>query len=415
MMENNHNHPEQQQHPQELGEASASTSGVPEGERDEAKAPLVTVVIPCYNQAHFLGEAIESVLKQTYPHYEIVVVDDGSSDNTSEVASSYEGVRLIRQENRGLSEARNTGIKHSEGDYLVFLDADDRLLPEALAAGIECFDSRPECAFVFGRYRFMAVDGRPLNAPTLPSDQDDHYVRLLRGPYIGMPAVGMYRRFAFATVGVFDPSVNPAADYDLYLRITRRYPAHLHDTLVAEYRQHGANMTGDPAKMLKSVIETLRRQKAYAKKDERHREAYKTGVRAWHRWYGVPLAAEVRRQVRDGQWRRAAAGAWALLRYYPGGLLLVPNGRYWVHRELQERDRQLRNRDRKVLELTDALEKERAEVQEQEAEIRRLREQKRKAELRAQDLQRQLQEIQDSEAWKLVLKLANLRAKVGGR
>src|SRR5215217_7762241 len=138
MMDNNHNLPEQQQHPQELGEAaasseaSASTSGVAEGERDEAKVPLVTVVIPCYNQAHFLKEAIESVLKQSYAHYEIVVVDDGSTDETSEVASSYEGVRLIRQENRGLAEARNTGIKHSEGDFLVFLDADDRLLPEAL-------------------------------------------------------------------------------------------------------------------------------------------------------------------------------------------------------------------------------------------------------------------------------------------
>src|ERR687897_2148299 len=76
-------------------------------------AALVSVVIPCYNQAHFLGEAIESVLAQDYPHFEIVVVDDGSTDNTSEVASGYAGVRGIRQENRGLAEARNTGIRHS--------------------------------------------------------------------------------------------------------------------------------------------------------------------------------------------------------------------------------------------------------------------------------------------------------------
>jgi glycosyltransferase involved in cell wall biosynthesis len=101
---------------------------------------LVTVVIPCYNQAHFLGEAIESVLEQTYPHYEIVVVDDGATDNTSEVASRYPGkVRLIRQENRGLSGARNTGIRHSEGEYMVFLDADDRLLPEALERALSAF------------------------------------------------------------------------------------------------------------------------------------------------------------------------------------------------------------------------------------------------------------------------------------
>src|SRR5215217_62523 len=132
---NNNDHPvEEQRSPAEGGAASeASSLGSPEkSERDEPREPLVSVVIPCYNQAHFLKEAIESVLKQSYAHYEIVVVDDGSTDETSEVASSYEGVRLIRQENRGLAEARNTGIKHSEGDFLVFLDADDRLLPEAL-------------------------------------------------------------------------------------------------------------------------------------------------------------------------------------------------------------------------------------------------------------------------------------------
>src|ERR671910_1122682 len=126
----------------------------------EVVAGLVSVVIPCYNQAHFLGEAIESVLSQSYPHHEIVVVDDGSTDDTSEVASRYDGVRLVRQENRGLAGARNTGIRHSEGDYLVFLDADDRLLPEALRAGVECFESHPECAFVFGRFRYISVDGK---------------------------------------------------------------------------------------------------------------------------------------------------------------------------------------------------------------------------------------------------------------
>jgi glycosyltransferase involved in cell wall biosynthesis len=78
-------------------------------------SPLVTVVIPCYNQAHFLGEAIESVLSQSYRNFEIIVVDDGSTDNTSEVASHYEEVRLVRQENRGLAGARNSGLAEAEG------------------------------------------------------------------------------------------------------------------------------------------------------------------------------------------------------------------------------------------------------------------------------------------------------------
>ena len=124
---------------QEAGVAQGTNAGQHDlqvGEGERAGAALVSVVIPCYNQAHFLGEAIESVLAQTYPHREIVVVDDGSPDNTREVASRYPGVRYVRQENQGLAAARNTGLRHSSGSYLVFLDADDRLLPEALEVGL---------------------------------------------------------------------------------------------------------------------------------------------------------------------------------------------------------------------------------------------------------------------------------------
>ena len=128
----------------------------------------MSVVIPCYNQAHFLSEAIESVLAQSYPHFEIVVVDDGSTDDTPKVAARYPAVRCIRQDNRGLSAARNAGLGCSEGEYVVFLDADDRLLPEALEVGLECFDANPECAFVSGHYREISVDGSPLRPGKQP-------------------------------------------------------------------------------------------------------------------------------------------------------------------------------------------------------------------------------------------------------
>src|SRR5918995_1252705 len=118
----------------------------------EVVAGLVSVVIPCYNQAHFLVEAIESVLAQSYPRFEIVVVDDGSTDDTSEVAARYPGVRYVYQNNQGVSAARNSGLARSEGEYVVFLDADDRLLPEALEAGLRCLEARPECAFVSGYF-----------------------------------------------------------------------------------------------------------------------------------------------------------------------------------------------------------------------------------------------------------------------
>jgi len=133
-----------------------------------AEDRLVTVVIPCYNQARFLGEAIESVLAQSYRNFEVIVVDDGSTDKTSEVAGRYEGVRLIRQENKGLAGARNSGLAKSQGEYVVFLDADDRLLPKALEVGLGCFDSHPECALVSGHTRFINADGSLLRTARTP-------------------------------------------------------------------------------------------------------------------------------------------------------------------------------------------------------------------------------------------------------
>ena len=92
--------------------------------------PLVSVVIPCFNQAHFLVEAIESVRDQIYSNVELVVVDDGSADNSFEVAGRYPDIRRLRQSNRGVAAARNLGFAESRGTLVVFLDADDRLLPE---------------------------------------------------------------------------------------------------------------------------------------------------------------------------------------------------------------------------------------------------------------------------------------------
>src|SRR4030095_13786323 len=108
----------------------------------------VSVVITCYNHGHFLREAIESVLAQSYRNFEIILVDDGSTDDTSKIAATYPGVRYIHQKNSGLATARNTGIKHSNGQFVVFLDADDRLVSNALEAGIQHLNANPECAFV---------------------------------------------------------------------------------------------------------------------------------------------------------------------------------------------------------------------------------------------------------------------------
>jgi glycosyltransferase involved in cell wall biosynthesis len=287
----------------------------------EVGAALVSVVIPCHNQAHFLQEAIESVLSQTYPHFEIVVVDDGSTDNTQEVASRYPGVRCVRQEkNQGLAEARNMGIRHTNGSYLVFLDADDRLLPEALEGGLRALKDHPECAFVAGRYRYIAFDGSPLPTPQPPRVEGDHYLALLKHNYIAAPATVMYRRPVFEYVNGFDSSVSPAEDYDLYLRVAREFPIHRHETVIPEIRQNETIANDNSELTLISTLAVLHSQQRRMKDDNRHGESYKTGARVGRSFYGEQLAKEVRALAQKREWKRTTQGMIALLRFYPRGL-----------------------------------------------------------------------------------------------
>ena len=278
---------------------------------------LVSVVIPCYNQAHFLGEAIESALAQTYPHLEIVVVDDGSTDNIAAVVAGYPGVRCLRQENQGLSAARNTGLRHSIGERIVFLDADDRLMPRAIEVGLACLKDHPECAFVYGRSRFMAFDGSSFRGPPQPRVEGDYYLALLQGCPIFATGSVMYRREIFELVGGFDPSLSPSADYDLYYRIASRFPIHCHEETIAEYRKHGTSMTRSGELMLRYNLAALRLQWKYVKRSRQKKEAYKTGIRFWKQAWGRYVVEQIRAAMAEGEWKQATQGMLSLLRYSP--------------------------------------------------------------------------------------------------
>ena len=132
------------------------------GQRCVLPRPLVSVLVPCFNQGRYLMDALRSILFQTYSHHEILVIDDGSTDDTREVAARFDKVKYFYQENRGLASARNAGIRESKGDLLVFLDADDLLSPSALQIGVGELMAHPECAFVSGDHRRVAADLTPL-------------------------------------------------------------------------------------------------------------------------------------------------------------------------------------------------------------------------------------------------------------
>lgn len=282
---------------------------------------LVSVIVPCFNQGRFLGDAIGSVLRQSYHRHEIIVVDDGSTDNSAEVATRFADVRLLRQNHAGLSAARNTGLKASKGSRIVFLDADDRLLPCALETGTNRLDAHGDCAFAYGQYRVIAEDGRRIDCTPREYVQEEPYLRLLRTNYIGNQSVVVYRREIFDVVGGFNQSLAACEDYDLLLRITRDYSVYRHNETVAEYRQHDSNMSRNHDLMLKQSLSVLRSQWKYARGNKRAREAYRAGVANWRNLYGTKLLTSVRSRAAAGDWARAARAGLVLLRYYPGGVV----------------------------------------------------------------------------------------------
>jgi cellulose synthase/poly-beta-1,6-N-acetylglucosamine synthase-like glycosyltransferase len=248
-----------------------------------AAQPLVSVIIPCYNYGHFLAEAIESVAQQRYPAKEIVVVDDGSTDNTREVAARYPEVRYIHQNNQGLSAARNTGIRQSRGTYLVFLDADDWLLPEALALNVAQLQQQPQAAFVAGAHLRVFSSREPPAVKDALLIANPYYTFLYRGNFIAMIAAVMFTRWAVQE-HIFDPSLATCEDYDLYLNIARHYPIRQHNMPLAAYRIHTAAMSADSSLMLNGALRVLNRQRKQLR-GPAELEAYYRGIHFWHTYY----------------------------------------------------------------------------------------------------------------------------------
>jgi glycosyltransferase involved in cell wall biosynthesis len=280
---------------------------------------MVSVVIPCYNQGRFLGEAIESVLAQTGGDSEIVVVDDGSTDDTAAVASRY-GVRYISQRNQGQAAARNNALAHVSGEFVVFLDSDDRLLPCAFEVGLRALSDHPGCAFTAGRCIVFGPDGPLTDVKYEPVVERDHYRSLLRNNFIWMPGVTMFRTAIVRSVGGFRTAVTGAEDYDLYLRVARLHPFWCHDEFVAEYRQHDGNTTRRAMQMLRSLVKTMESQRPWVKDDPATAVAWRQGLRFWQQEFGERVMDSVRIQLRNGQWREAAPLLLGLMRYYPRGV-----------------------------------------------------------------------------------------------
>ena len=184
--------------------------------------PVVSVIIPTYNRAHLLEKALKSVFAQTYKDYEVIVVDDGSTDGTADVVAKFgTEVRYFTQSNRGVGAARNRGLKEARGRYVAFLDDDDTWLPAKLERQVAVMEGHPTLGFLYGVAQVVGEDGKFLgNKPA--QTHPDTLEELLRMNFIPVLTV-LARREYIQAVGGFDEGLSGYDDYHLWIRLAARY------------------------------------------------------------------------------------------------------------------------------------------------------------------------------------------------
>jgi len=207
--------------------------------------PLVSVIIPAYNRAWILKEAVDSVLSQNFFDFELIVVDDGSEDNTQDILASYGNrIRIIRQKNKGVSSARNKGIFSSSGRYIAFLDSDDIWLKGKLSTQLEFFESNPD-ALICQTEEIWLKNGRMVNPGKRHKKISGFFFEKSLELCMVSPSAVMMQRSLFDKVGLFDETLSACEDYDMWLRVNCRHPISLISTpLIIKRGGHKDQLSG---------------------------------------------------------------------------------------------------------------------------------------------------------------------------
>lgn len=258
--------------------------------------PIVSIIVPCYNQAAYLPAAIESIIAQTYKNLEIIVVNDGSKDNTDEVAQRYEAVIYLEQVNQGVSTARNNGLKIAKGKYIIFLDSDDVLLPTALESGVRMLERQPQTSFVSSRCELRTRSGKLLICSTKVSNPS--YEELLRRNFIWHPASVMFRKDILCEIGGFDNKHNICADFDIYIRIARQHDIVCVSSINSIYYQTKNSLSSNSILLMKERITIYQREAKYLRGDPALVQAYQEGYQYYLNTYGGAAVSTFLYQLR---------------------------------------------------------------------------------------------------------------------
>jgi glycosyltransferase involved in cell wall biosynthesis len=224
--------------------------------------PLVSVIIPAYNAEAFISETLKSVLAQTYQNIEVLVVDDGSQDRTSEIVESFAAndsrIKLLRQSNQGATAARNLAIEKSKGEFIAPIDADDIWYPQNLEKQVQCIiQADSSVGLVYAWSAHIDEKGLRMGNGRTSTLEGDVYLSLIQDNFVGNGSTPLIRRDCFDKVGGYnyklkEENAEGCADWDLYLRIAECYEFRVVPEFLVGYRQLGSSMSSNYKKMLKS-------------------------------------------------------------------------------------------------------------------------------------------------------------------
>ena len=276
----------------------------------DTQAPLVSVIIPTFNRAWTVGSAIDSVIVQNYPNFELIVVDDGSSDHTPALLSAYKDAILpIHQPNRGVSAARNRGIAAASGDLIAFLDSDDYWLPGKLSEQVAFFKAHP-AAWICQTEEIWIRNGRRVNPRRRhKKPAGDIFIPSLELCLVSPSAV-MAKKALFVEIGGFDENLPACEDYDLWLRVSSRYSVHLIEKpLIVKQGGHPDQLSRQPGLDKYRIFAIEKMLAGRSLTDEQYRAA----VKALEEKCAI-YAAGCRKRGKNGE----ADEYWRLARKYTG-------------------------------------------------------------------------------------------------
>jgi len=283
--------------------------------------PLVSVVIPTYNRARFISQSIESVEQQTFKNYEIIVVDDGSNDNTAELLQLRYGKKIVyirKQDNQGLAAARNTGVEAARGKYIAFLDDDDQWLPEKLEMQVVLMQHNPSLGLAYCN-AYLVNESNTLIKEIQGSKRGYIFDDMLTSNHFGISSVLLQKK-VFLETGLFDECLSALEDWDLWIRVSKMYEVDFVNRALVTYRMHSNNMSNNLMNMERSTFMVLDKhwRTIYAdKKNEQKRNAVYSSHCvnfAWKQYFFGDTTA----------FRRLIMQA---LQYDPLHCVIVPGGR----------------------------------------------------------------------------------------